>query len=269
MYCAPSGISELRASATRDPRSGPLLSLIVLDVLLVLGVLLLLGRRREPLVHPSLPQRLLPGGDIRRLVAVQIQVDYYEDLAAHGVGVERADARRRLVEPEEKGVLAAPFDAPGERRHAVGRASPQAHRGAPEAQRLDQRLPRLRLRVGGRGQEPQVRSPLAPVVSEIQHEDAEEPRPSGFDTLKLTVPFVAAREQAVHYTDDAGVAGALLHGPLRGEGRSLLSPVTALGREPVLRLPGGDGRPRVQALTEMRDDGAAHVLLDLGRHEPA
>src|SRR5580693_8443610 len=65
------------------------------------SLLLRLRRRREVLLHPRVPQRLLAGDGSGRLIAVQVEAQCNHTLAAHAEGAQGGYARPRLVDPQQ------------------------------------------------------------------------------------------------------------------------------------------------------------------------
>ncbi len=185
-----------------------------------------------------MPQGLVAGDDDGGPVAEEVKTDRYVDLAAHGKSEKMRDAGRWLIKSKEELVrmpgFARPFDQPGERRRAGWRVPPLAQSRTHESERTGQHVPRLGGGLGGNAPELNARAVLATEVREIQLEDAEVVRPAGFDALKLIVPIVGAREQAVDHRHDAGAPGARLDDPLRGHPRSVRTQLPLSG-EPARR----------------------------------
>ena len=91
----------------------------------------------EVLIHPRVPQGLVAQDGGGRPVAVQVQADHHENLAAHGECKKVDDAGRRLVDSKKKLVrvtaFTRQFDHPGEWWRTGRRVPPLARSGVREA----------------------------------------------------------------------------------------------------------------------------------------
>src|SRR5580704_2395133 len=133
-----------------------------------------------------------------------------------------------------------------------------------------QRFPGFRFGSRG-GRDPlHYRGALTAEVREINPQDAEESRPSGFGAFNLIVPFVRAGEEAMHYAYDACASRARFDAPLVRDDRRARLPTGSFGGPPARRIPcrhvgtGFHARAEVQ----LHFNGLAVAPFEFSRHEP-
>src|SRR4051794_41164320 len=158
------------------------------------------------------------------------------DLAAHGMGNDVGDARRRFVEPEQQllrpGRLTGPGDRARQRRYTGSGGDALPYLGSRETEGRRQLSPRPLLPLWRHAHHLERPPSLAAEVLEIEPQDAEEGQPAVRVSLELLVPGVAAAEPAVHHAHHALSAVARLDAPLRSHRRIIGAHVVpALGHE--------------------------------------